>query len=91
MADLDPCSEVQAPSGFQSVYGSRIQHFRVFHDEKTYRDAKAACESQNSRLAVIKSMEAFQFLVDTGELRCFGWLCQISTRKTATKYRNFCL
>ena len=54
------------PSGFQSVYGSKIHHFKVFHTPMNYSDAKADCESRNHRLAIIKSLEAYQFLLHSG-------------------------
>ena len=66
MAGLDPCHNAPVPSGFQSVYGSKIHHFKVFHTPMNYSDAKADCESRNHRLAIIKSLEAYQFLLHSG-------------------------
>ena len=67
IAGLDPCHNIHVPSVFQSIFGSKIQHFQVFHDKKNYWNAKAECESKNYRLATIRTMEAYQFLIDSGK------------------------
>ena len=63
---MDPCPNIELPSTVQSSLGPRVLPFEVFHDPKNFDDAKADCESRNQRLAIIKSSEAYQFLVDIG-------------------------
>ena len=66
MLGMEPCHNVQVPSSSLSIFGSKTSHFELVHDKKTYPAAKADCESRNQRLAIIKTSEAYQFMVDIG-------------------------
>ena len=84
---MEPCHNVQVPSSSLSIFGSKTSHFELFHTKKTYPEAKADCESRNQRLAIVKTPEAYLFLVDIGKYARL--MLRSSAVKTDSKYISF--